>query len=645
MALESGGPASHGEVVVSEEYRRALESFLPSYLLRQAAAGATLERWEARFPSAVLLADISGFTPLAEALARAGRRGAEELSALLEARFSRMIGLVQAYGGDVAQFSGDAITALFPLAGKDLAMAVWRAAACGWAIQGDIAASKVLRTSQGDFPLQVRIGVGAGPTLVAVVGSPRSGLRHLLAGPARQGAVRALGLGRPGEVVLSRAALRAAADRVTAIPTRWGYARLSSCQEPALPVLQAAEPRSDIQTETLAAFLPPDLGQRIQAGGRAFLGEHRYVVVLFVGFRGLDFALDLAVVERMRAYVAAMQAVIDRYAGYLAEIEVSDKGSLLLVFFGAPSAHEDDEARAVLCAMEMQERARQADLAFVAGQRAGISAGPLFVGAVGGPARWAYTAVGDEVNLAARLMERAAWGQVVASSRVCQRAGDQGHFAPLGRVALKGKAEPVPAFAVLGVRERPTALAERIALYRGEIIGRQAEMARMRAAAERAAQGQLQVLLIEGEAGLGKSRLAAELARSWFEQGYQGYSGDCLSYTQGQPYRPWSELLAAALGLTPDSPAAERLRQAEDVLREIGPEWADRLPLLADVLGLPSAETAVTQSLQGAERQQALFRLVLEIVRHLTKTGPLLLLWEDIHWSCLLYTSPSPRDS
>jgi len=620
-----------------DEYAQALLTFLPSYLVRQAGAGADLSCWEARFPAAVLMADISGFTPLAEALARAGRRGAEELSALLNTHFSRMIDLVHAHGGDVAQFSGDAITALFDLAsGEDLAPDVLPAAACALAIQRHIAAVGVLRTSQGDFPLQVRIGVGAGPAYAAVVGRREAGLRHLLAGPARRGAVRAQRLARPGEVMLSRAAYRAVQDDVTATLTRWGYARISACGVPPAgerrPAAVSLPPERLVE---LATFLPPALGQRIQAGGRAFLGEHRYGVVLFVGFQGLDFDRDPAIGSKVRAYVAAMQEVVGQYDGYLAEIEVADKGSLLLVLFGAPSAHGDDEERAVLCALEMQARARQPDLAFVAAQRAGVSAGLTFVGSVGGEDRWAYTALGDEVNLASRLLERAEWGQVVASSRVRQRAAKRGHFAPLGAVPLRGKAVAVPAFAVVGARERATMLAERSFLYQGATIGRAAELAAMRDAAERSAQGQVQVLLVEGEAGLGKSRLAADLAREWFEQGRQGYSGDCFSYTMGIPYQPWSELLQTALGLAPDQPAAERQRQVEDFLRGVSPDWEERLPLLADVLGLPAADNAATRHLQGAERKRALFKVVLEIVRYLAGRGPLLLLFEDIHWSDL----------
>ncbi len=617
-----------------DEYAETLLAFLPSYLVRQAEAGAALERWERRFSAAVMMADISGFTPLAEVLSRAGRQGAEELSSLLDPHFSSMIDLVHAYGGDVVQFSGDAITALFDLdGGEGLAAGVLPAVGCALAIQRHVAAARVLRTSQGEFPFQVRIGVGAGPVLAAVVGSREAGLRHFLAGPARQGAVRAQRLARPGEVVASAAAARAAGERIDGTRTRWGYRRVAAAPAapPARPPVTPDLPAHAVAD--LSAFLPPALAQRIQVAGRAFIGEHRAVTVLFTGFRGLDFSHDPAVAGKLRAYISTIQEVVARYDGYLGDIEVADKGSLLLVLFGAPTAHEDDSVRAVLCAMEMQERARQPDLAFIVDQRIGISAGPLFVGGVGGNHRWTYAAVGDEVNLASRLMEHAAWGQIVASSRVAQQAGGRGRFVALGAVALKGKSGMIPIFAVEGRRERPPALEERALLFPGEMVGRGEEIARARQAARRAAAGRCQVLIVAGEAGMGKSRLAGEVTRWWLEQGYAGYSGDCLSYTMGTPYRPWSELLTAALGLQPDQPAVVRARQAAAGLRALHPGLPERLPLLADLLGLPVVDTAQTRQLQGEARRRALFKLVGEALGHMAADGPLLLLFEDIHWS------------
>lgn len=618
---------------MGDEYARSLLTFVPLYLVRQAAAGVDLERWERHFPAAVLMADISGFTPLAEALSRAGRQGAEELSALLDEHFSRMIDLIHAHGGDVVQFSGDAITALFDLdPGPDLAPDVLPAAACALTIQRHIATTRLLRTSQGAFPLQVRIGIGAGPTLAAVVGTRAAGLRHLLAGPARQGAARAQRLARPGEVVLCRDAARCVGAQIAGTHTRWGYLRVAAVEALLPAPLSAVPSLPPSRLSDLAAFLPPALGQRIQVGGKAFIGEHRAVAVLFAGFRGPDYSRDPGVGEKLRAYTAAMQEVAGRYDGYLSDIEVADKGSLFLVLFGAPTAHEDDSEQAILCALEMQERARRPDLAFIAEQRIGLSAGSLFVGSVGGPHRWTYAAVGDEVNLASRLMEHAAWGQVVVSSRITQQVGDRGRFVALGAVALKGKSGAVPAFAVAGRRERPNALAERVRLSSGEMVGRAAEIRRALEVARRATAGRCQVLIVEGKAGMGKSRLANEVVRWWLEQGYAG-GGDCLSYTMGTPYHPWSELLAEALGLQSEQAAAARVAQAEVGLRALHPDLPERLPLLADLLGLPVRDSPRTRRLQGEGRKQALFELVAEIVSRAADAGPILLLLEDIHWS------------
>jgi len=263
----------------------------------------------------------------------------------------------------------------------------------------------------------------------------------------------------------------------------------------------------------------------------------------------------------------------------------------------------------------------------------GISAGPVFVGSLGDEGRWTYTVLGDEVNVAARLMEQAGWGQVVVSGRVCKRVGERGRFTPLGLVAVKGKQELLPAFLCTGVHERPAALTAHALVGPGEIVGRQSELARLEEIARRSMAGQVQVLVLEGEAGVGKSRLLGELARRWLEWGGQGYRGDCYAYAHQTPYHPWSEILRAVIGLRTGEPADVQWQQILAYMQRVRPDLVERLPLLADLLGLPAEENALTRHLQGAERKRALFDLVLELIRYLARAGPLLLILEDAHWS------------
>ncbi|MBN1484692.1 MAG: AAA family ATPase [Chloroflexia bacterium] len=616
---------------MKDRVERACLAYLPEYLLRQAAKG-PLPGWQQRFAAVVLIVDISGFTPLAEALAQAGRQGAEELSSLLNQHFSQIIELCRLYGGDTAQFSGDAMTALFmPLdsEGKQLEPAGRRALACAQSIQQYVGQTAVLHTTQGTFPLQVRIGLGAGETVTAVLGSVETGLLHLLAGPSRAAAVEALLRARPGEIVLDRQVQALLPAEVPLQPLPGGCAR-APAGDPAPPPASAAAAETLVPPERrpeLAAFLPPVLLRRIQTAGRAFVGEHRRVVILFVGFQGPD----LQAGRQLQSYVAAVQAIVQRYDGRLNDVEVGDKGSLLLILFGAPNAHEDDGERALHCALDLQERIRPADLG-VASQRIGISSGLVFVGPLGSVERWTYTAIGDEMNLASRLMEGATWGQIVVSARLQHAVSGRGQFRPLGRTVIKGKLEAVPTFELQAMERDNRAPLVWEQLYQDEMVGREQEWAQIQKLAQQALAGKGQVILLEGEAGVGKSRLAGKVARWWAGRGGQLYSADSLSYTMGSPYHPFQQLLATMFELAPDRPAQERVQHLKAALSFMPGDLSVRLPLLADILGLPIPDNPFTEHLQGPERKRNLSGLILDIVRHQAGVAPTLLLFEDIHW-------------
>ena len=182
-------------------------SFVPDYAARLLESPGGGPPFAEHGQGVVLFADIVGFTPLAAALADGGRHGAEELSTLLNRFFARMVELVTGHGGTVASFAGDAITALFPLAGPEPARAVATRRAVGCALRMQ-AASQEFRdvpTAAGTFTLAIRAGLGAGEVLLAVVGDPAIRLDHVLAGSALDRAVVAEQGAAQGQVRLDPA--------------------------------------------------------------------------------------------------------------------------------------------------------------------------------------------------------------------------------------------------------------------------------------------------------------------------------------------------------------------------------------------------------------------------------------------------------
>jgi tetratricopeptide (TPR) repeat protein/class 3 adenylate cyclase len=366
-----------------------------------------------------------------------------------------------------------------------------------------------------------------------------------------------------------------------------------------------------------------------------WLAELRRMTIMFIGIGGFDYEADNAV-ERLHQFLRATQEVIYRYEGSLSKVAVDDKGTVLLVLFGAPPfSHEDDTRRAVACGLGLLAVARDQQLRM----SIGISEGTIFAGPVGAPSRQEYTVIGDEVNLASRLMQYGRAGSLIISGRVKERAGIYFVTEDLGYIQVKGKAEKVAAYLVTGEQEAREEFVTRYLLYGDPFIGRKAELDQAYRVAARARAGKLQVLLMEGELGLGKSRLAAEMVREWLSAGGAGYGSKCTSFGQQIPYQGWREVLAAIYGLTPGlSPRRQLARLAAGIgeLPEPAEQpgyWLERLPLLADVLGLEADETDFTRTISGQLRRNNTFELIEAILRREAERRPLMILLEDVQWA------------
>ncbi len=360
------------------------------------------------------------------------------------------------------------------------------------------------------------------------------------------------------------------------------------------------------------------------------------MTVVFVGIGGFDYEATDAV-ERLQQFLQAAQEIIYRYEGSLGKLAVDDKGTVMLVLFGAPPfSHEDDARRSILCGLELLALAQEKHLRM----SIGISEGTVFAGPVGAPSRQEYTVIGDEVNLAARLMQYGRAGSLIISERVKERAGSH-YFVleDLGEIQVKGKTGRVAAYLVQGKQEAHEEFVTRYLLQSDPLVGRKAELELAHRMVARARSDNLQLLLVEGELGLGKSRLAAEMVREWLSAGGIAYGSKCTSFGQQVPYQGWREVLAGIYGLTQGQPVARQLvrlaARVEELVDPDGQEgyWRERLPLVADVLGLEVEETDFTRTISGQLRRNNTFNLIETILRWEAERRPLMILLEDVQWA------------
>jgi class 3 adenylate cyclase/tetratricopeptide (TPR) repeat protein len=509
--------------------------YLPQDRRVALASGATLP---ARATGAALLADISGFTPLTEALTLAlgPRQGIEELTAQINRVYDALIDQVERFGGSVVGFAGDAITCWFDDGGRELGVGSWndtpapadpnpqspspnsqppspaalRAVACALSMQRAMGPFSALQLPGGGLTaVALKVAVAAGPARRFSVGDPDIQLIDTLVGATVARTAIGEHLAEKGEVLVDANTATILGEQLRISEWR---ADESGAQYGVVGSLLAAAPEAPWRPAALTAeqarpWLLPPVHERLRDGLGEFLTELRPVVALFLRFGGLDYDGDPEVGLRLDEFIRRVQHVLVRYGGTLLQLTIGDKGSYLYAAFGAPIGHEDDARRSVSAALEL--RALPGELDSPLTVQIGISQGVIRSGAYGGATRRTYGVLGDEVNLAARLMQHASLGEVLLSGRVIERIGVAFNYESLPPVQLKGKRELVPLARLIGPR---AALA--VGAQRGALIGRAAELRRLRRLLRPLAAGRSAGLIcVYGEAGMGKSRLIAELRR------------------------------------------------------------------------------------------------------------------------------------
>ncbi len=571
-----------------------------------------------------LFADISGFTPLTEKLTRqlGERRGIEELTRRINEIYDALIRLVELQGGSVISFAGDAITCWFDMSDENPSLR---------AITAALAMQAAMSSFENIF---IKVAVTTGPSCRFVVGDPQIQLLDTLAGETVARLATAEHLAQQGEVITDVATLQACGEGLQV--GKWRYdpdtAERFALIE-AFPIQLEATPYSPLENE-----LPPDLLQkwvlpnvytREQSELGEFLTELRPAAVLFLRFSGIDYDGDSASQQKLDALIQQVQQVVGRFDGTLLQLTIGDKGSYLYACFGAPTAYEDDARRAVMAALALRELPLK--LPFLQPIQIGISRGILRVGAYGGASRRTYGALGDEVNLAARLMSIAAPGEILITARIRSSIGEQYLLEPHLPIMVKGKSEAVSVFGVKEAsRQHATRLLEPI--YQLPMVGRQDELALITRKLELARQGQGQIIGITAEAGLGKSRLVAEVIRLARLQGFGGYGGACESSGTNTPYLVWKAVWKAFFEADSRVALTEQVRQLESKLETLAPQRMQALPLLGPLIDVSLEDNDFTRTLEPKERRNTLTALLEDCLKAGSKEEPLLIVLEDVHW-------------
>jgi class 3 adenylate cyclase/tetratricopeptide (TPR) repeat protein len=418
--------------------------------------------------------------------------------------------------------------------------------------------------------------------------------------------------------------------------------RARFCSNCGSTLVGTAAPGRDAHLER---YLPQGMLAKLEAAraGRAMRGERRIVTMLFcdvVGSTAMAETLDPEEwTEIMNGAYEYLIAPVYRYEGTLARL----MGDAIFAFFGAPIAHEDDPQRAARAGLDIVDglgpyrEKVHSDRGLDLNVRVGINTGPVIVGEVGSDLRLEYTAMGDAVNVAARMEQTAEPGTVQITDETRRLLEAAFEIEPRGPVQVKGKAEPIDAFRIVAPRPEPVG-ARAFAERRAPLVGRERELDALRAAADAALAGSGRIVCLIGEAGLGKSRLIEETRRYFGERASEIASDDparrwevwqCVSYDADRPYAQYRRLLATILGIRDtDPPDVVRAKISHPAEEGATTPFDAIVRIRRALFDVPEPGE---DPLEGEALRDAILGMVPSLMR-VFGPRPRLVAYEDLHW-------------
>lgn len=415
---------------------------------------------------------------------------------------------------------------------------------------------------------------------------------------------------------------------------------------------ETSQAEAESMQETLQKLMPRDMAAKLESirASGGIEGERRILTILFCDVVGSTAAAENLDpedwTEIMNGAFKYLINPIYKYEGTVGRL----MGDAVLAFFGAPIAHEDDPQRAVLAGLEITSGIRPycekvldkygLDIDI----RVGINTGLAVIGEVGSDLAVEYTAMGDAVNMAARMEQTAQPGTVQISANTHKLVAPLFDLKDLGKIETKGKKEPVQIYQVLHPKAEPGRV-RGIEGLNAPLIGRDEEMHSLREVINELQQGRGQIVSVMGEAGLGKSRLVTEVRKALendgmlssenrkHTEGLLWLEGRSLSYETTTPYAPFTAMFNKHFQLRDDESDAEKYAQIEGKLSEF-PDPTSITPFVATMLGieLPPEESELIRYLQPPELRAKMFRAIHALVLQLAASNPIALVFDDVHW-------------
>lgn len=481
---------------------KKIYAHLPQYILK------TLEKENLnsivshprKVEGAFVFMDVSGFTSLSENLSQYGREGTEVLTFEISRFFGKALESVFLFGGDVIKFGGDALTIFFERKrGEEKYLLGLRACVASVEV---IEALKNYQaeTKFGNFPLKLKVGISYGDATFIVLGDIAKRLEYIFSGNPLDSSAEAEHHCDPIDIVIDKDMADLVKNYVDIKIKSEGFYLLQSVHKRERYFNELFDFK--VQEELIKKFMIPSVFNQINIGGKNLLSEHRPVVSCFVSFPSFNLE-NKDNCDHLQDYFLKVIELLKGFGGSFNRMDMGDKGSKFLCFFGAPESYLDNEERAVSFAYELKKLEKI--FPFIKGQSIGITSGICYAGLVGSSVREEYTIMGDVVNVSARLMSLAK-GTVLVSKEIRDRTKGKFSFSFRKRLSLKGKTAEISAYTL----KKPIFSMKTLPAKNRLFVGREKEIETLK----KILKSFKGLVSIFGEAGIGKSEIVKTLSQS-----------------------------------------------------------------------------------------------------------------------------------
>ncbi len=596
-----------------------MKNLVPQFIIQNDKSGVR----QGNLSACTMFLDMSGFSGLTQKLVKEeGNEGAELMSKILNNIFNPLVDKVYQRGGMIPYFAGDAFTSIFPECKrpeKIISLAI--------GIQKLFEEGANTIVDGEEFPVRLKIGLSIGDVNWGIIGNEGS-KSYYFKGHAIDNCAKSEQKASEGQVIIDESLYqeidKSQFEFEEILP---GYYRVLGSADDQEEVFQSQESREEIGS--LSEFVPDSIIRYND------IGEFRNVVSVFIKFEGIPDR------EAMDEFSTVIATEYSNFKGYFKEIDFGDKGGVFVGFFGAPITYGDNINRGLEFILTIREKLTPVQEKYPLVYKAGITSGMAYTGIIGSDNRCQYACVGTSVNLAARLMVFAEWGDVLVDRNIQKEKGFLFRFK--GDIVYKGFDAPISTYTFEG---RSMSLQS---FFSGKMVGRERELEEMQSFIEPIFDDTFAgVVVVFGEAGIGKSRLAFELRSRMKEQ----YEMDWLICQADQilqkPFNPFIYLLKNIFEQSPDNThegnreafentfaaLLEKCRDKIDsdpMLLEVSKELIRTKSVIAARIGLETHDSLWNQ-LDAKGRYQNTISSFINVLKALASLRPFVLEVEDGHW-------------